>query len=97
MKQVYYVERKAYLKSIDGCEYQIADGGVLPELFSSRHAAQSSMDFTREFRVKEFGDRIVRDGVPSNLQCSGLLDEFELVDDKTEVRIVYSLYKVIVR
>lgn len=94
MKQLYYIEKKSYFRLRDGIEYQCADGGELPQLFTSFKKAVESMQFSREFREHICGEEITynmgnEEGLPEHL-----LDRFETICPKTNIRTMFSLYKV---
>lgn len=44
MKQAYYIEDKTYWTDVDGEDYQVADGGELPIVYTSLKKASSRLE-----------------------------------------------------
>lgn len=93
MATIYLVETKTFYKGSDGCEYQLADLGTLPHLFTSMNTAAKHMEICRELHTGIFNETIVKDYQPNEITDEECYDRFETRHNITGSRTIVSLYK----
>ena len=92
MMKVYVIQSKSFYKDDRGIDYQIADYGEVPCIFTSLVRAKASMEIRKNTRINTFNERIISDYPDGRDSESFLVQEFTTIDDKTDVRTIVSLY-----
>lgn len=92
MMKVYVIQSKSFYKDDRGIDYQIADYGEVPCIFTSYARAKKSMENRKETRIDMFNERIISDYPYGHESKPFLVQEFTTMDDKTGVRTIVSLY-----
>lgn len=59
MMIIYMIESKTYVTDLDGKEYQMADGGELPRVFTNKDRAIASAKKAVEIYQSQFGYELV--------------------------------------
>ena len=93
MATIYLVETKTFYTDSDGNEYQLADLGSLPNLFTSIKRAAKQMEICRKVHTELFNETIVKDYQFAELTEPNLYDRFETRHNVTNSRTIVSLYK----
>lgn len=94
MKKVYVIQSKSFFKDDRGIEYQIADYGDMPWIFTSLVRAKASMQKRKDTRINMFNERIVSECPDGRDSAPSLVQEFTTLNDKIDVRTVVSLWEV---
>ncbi len=92
MMKVYVILSKSFYQDARGIDYQIADYGEVPCVFTSLARAKKSMDRHKDTRINMFNERIISDYPNGRESAPFLVQEFTTMDDKTGVRTIVSLY-----
>lgn len=92
MMKVFVIQSKSFYKDDRGIDYQIADYGEVPCIFTSLVRAKASMEIRKNTRINTFNERIISDYPDGRDSESFLVQEFTTMDDKTDVRTIVSLY-----
>lgn len=92
MKKIFLVEQKSFFKDSLGIEYQVADWGLLPDVYTSFKRAVEAMARLQELKQSLYGDRVVAVWKGEDLGDSRIMDRFETMSDKTGLRSVVTLY-----
>ena len=93
MATIYLIETKTFYIGCGGWEYQLADMGSLPYLFTSMNAAAKQMEICRKVHTEIFNETIVKDYQPSEITDEECYDRFETRHNITKSRTIVSLYK----
>ena len=93
MATIYLVETKTFYTGSNGNEYQLADLGSLPILFTSIKRAAKQMEICRQVHTEIFNETIVKDYKFYELTEPNLYDRFETRHNVTNSRTIVSLYK----
>lgn len=94
MTTIYLVETKEFYTSHDGFEYQVADMGTLPYLFTSIKRAAQQMEACRKVHTEILNETIVKDYQFGEITDKNCYDRFETRHNVTNSRTIVSLYKV---
>lgn len=92
--KLYYLFKKSYSKLLDGFEYQLADGGEKPEIFTNRKKAEHSFDYSVKFYSCSFGYDLI---IPSEINPAAkgdCLKAARLYDKKCDIRLEIRLYQI---
>lgn len=92
MMKVFVILTKSFYKDDRGIDYQIADYGEVPCIFTSLVRAKASMEIRKNTRINTFNERIISDYPAGRDSESFLVQEFTTMNDKTDVRTIVSLY-----
>lgn len=93
MRRLYLVENKSFYKSIDGIEYQSADLGVLPYVYTNKKKAiKRAVDMADRY-AKAFGYQLETSDVCENGDNLGRLYYAELRKVSDGSRFVVSVYE----
>lgn len=93
MATIYLVETKTFYTTNDGYEYQLADLGSLPHLFTSFKSAVKQMEICRKVHTEIFNETIVKNYRADEITDAGCYDRFETRHKETNYRTIVSLYK----
>lgn len=93
MATIYLVETKTFYTGSDNYEYQLADLGILPHLFTSFKRAVKQMEICRQVRTEIFNETIVKNYRADEIPDANCYDRFETCDNTTGSRRIVSLYK----
>jgi hypothetical protein len=93
MATIYLVETKTFYTGSDNYEYQIADLGTLPHLFTSFQRAVKQMEICRKVHTQIFDETIVRNYRADEITDQNCYDRFETRHNTTGSRTIVSLYK----
>lgn len=93
MATIYLVETKTFYTGSDGYEYQLADLGKLPYLFTSFKRAVSQMNACRKVHTEIFNATIVKNYRADEITEPNCYDRFETRHNVTNSRTIVSLYK----
>lgn len=97
MIRLYYVESKTYFHDALNVEHQIADGGEMPNLFTSKKKAMDFAKRVEKFNIERFDYHTL---IPDNeypCKKDNCLYAVRQTDKKTGMRIeirVYSIYAI---
>ena len=94
MKKVYVIQSKSFFKDDRGIEYQIADYGEMPCIFTSLVRAKASMQRRKDMRISTFNERIVSECPAGRDSAPSLVQEFTTIKDEIDVRTIVSLWEV---
>lgn len=92
MKKVYLITNKSFYVGSDGCDYQIADYGSLPQVLTSLKKATQVMESMKKTHVEIFNERIIEDYPDGKEGEHRLISEFVCYHDKSQVRTIISLW-----
>lgn len=92
MMKVYVIQSKSFYKDDRGIDYQIADYGEVPCIFTSLVRAKASMQNRKDTRISRLNERIISDYPVGRDSAPFLVQEFTTIDDNTGVRTIVSLY-----
>lgn len=92
MMKVYVIQSKSFYKDDRGIDYQIADYGEVPCIFTSLVRAKASMQNRKDTRISRLNERIISDYPFGRDSAPFLVQEFTTIDDNTGVRTIVSLY-----
>lgn len=59
MYKAYYIESKSYWKDTNGTDHQVADGGDLPILYTSRKKALGRVDRMIKLLTEQMGYKVI--------------------------------------
>lgn len=93
MMKVYVIQSKSFYKDDRGIDYQVADYGEVPCVFTSLRRAKKSMENRKDLRIKGFNQRIISEYPNGRESEPFLVQEFTTYDDKIGVRTIVSLYE----
>lgn len=93
MATIYLVETKTFYTGSDGNDYQLADLGTLPKLFTSFKRAVSQMNVCRKVHTEIFNETIVKNYRADEITDTACYDRFETRHNVTNSRTIVSLYK----
>lgn len=93
MARIYLIETKTFYTGSDGNEYQLADLGTLPVLFTSFKRAVKQMDLCRKAHTEIFNETIVKNYRADEITDANCYDRFETRHNVTNSRTIVSLYK----
>lgn len=93
MASIYLIETKTFYTGSDGFDYQLADLGTLPVLFTSFKRAVKQMDICRKTRTEIFNETIVKNYRADEITDPNCYDRFETRHNGTDSRTIVSLYK----
>lgn len=93
MKRVYLITNKTFYVDSEGLDYQVADYGCLPKMFSSIAKAKKSMMSTWEMYVGTFHYEITKQYPNGRENEPRLVEEFELVNPISGLRSIISLWR----
>ena len=93
MATIYLVETKTFYTGIDNFEYQLADLGTLPMLFTSFKRAVNQMNICRKVHTEIFNETIVKNYRADEITDQNCYDRFETRHNETNSRTIVSLYK----
>ena len=92
MMKVYVILSKSFYTDDRGIDYQIADYGEVPCIFTSLVRAKESMQRRKSVRLNTCNERIISDYPNGRDTETFLLQEFTTINDGTGVRTIVSLY-----
>lgn len=93
MRRFYAVEFKSFFKSFDGIEYQSADLGVLPYVYTNKKKAiKRAADMVDRY-AKFFGYQLKTNDFCDNGNNQGRIYMAELRKDSSGSRFVVSVYE----
>lgn len=93
MATIYLVETKTFYTGNDNYEYQLADLGTLPHLFTSFKRAVKQMEICRKVHTEIFNETIVKNYKYDEITDQNCYDRFETRHNTTGSRTIVSLYK----
>lgn len=93
MKKIFVIEQKSFFKDSLGIEYQVADCGSLPAVYTSFRRAVEAMARLQELKQSLYGDRVIGVWKGDDLNDARIMDRFETFSDKTGLRSVVTLYE----
>lgn len=93
MATIYLVETKTFYTGSDNFEYQLADLGNLPQLFTSFKRAVNQMNICRKVHTEIFNETIVKNYRADEITDQNCYDRFETRHNVTNSRTIVSLYK----
>jgi len=93
MATIYLIETKTFYTGSDGFEYQLADLGSLPLLFTSFKRAVKQMEICRNVHTKIANETIVKNYQADEILDQNCYDRFETRHNKRDSRSIVSLYK----
>ncbi len=93
MARIYLIETKTFYTGSDGNEYQFADLGSLPYLFTSFRRAVQQMNICRKVHTEIFNETIVKEYSCGEINEENCYDRFETRHNVTNSRTIVSLYK----
>ena len=93
MARIFLIETKTFYTGSDGNEYQLADLGTLPYLFTSFRRAVQQMNICRKVHTEIFNETIVKEYSIGEINDENCYDRFETRHNVTNSRTIVSLYK----
>ena len=93
MARIFLIETKTFYTGSDGNEYQLADLGTLPLLFTSFKRAVNQMNVCRKVHTEIFNETIVKNYRADEIDDKLCYDRFETRHNVTNSRTIVSLYK----
>lgn len=94
MKEVFVIESKSYYTDLRGVEHQVIDDGHLPVITMSFRKSVQLMAKIKETRTRIFGDTITFEWDGLDVYDARVMDRFDTLNPKTNIRSVVTLYKV---
>lgn len=93
--KIYYVEKKSYFKKENGIEYQIADGGELPILYTSKNKAIYRAEYIAKLLMDSFDYELVISNDQMPCKKEWCLYGVRIEDKKHSIRTEIRVYEVI--
>ena len=93
MIKIYVIQSKSFYKDDRGIDYQVADYGEVPSIFTSLKRAKASMEHRKATRLNLCNETIVSDYPVGRDTEPFLVQEFTTMHEQTGVRTIVSLYE----
>lgn len=94
MTRLYMIETKSFYKDFAGYDVQVADGGVLPLLYTSFAKAVKAMENLRIIHVQRYNEVITDEMSADEDNNPRLRDRVRFYHEASGLRTIVSLYEV---
>lgn len=93
MKQAYYIEEKNYWTDAEGEDYQMADGGELPIVYTSLKKASSRLELMVKIYMVKKGYNVVTTDENHPAKKNHCLHAWTLESSASHIRVELRLYR----
>lgn len=93
MKQAYYIENKTYWTDAEGEDYQMADGGELPIVYTSLKKASSRLERMVKMYTEKTGYKVITTDENHPAKKNHCLHAWSLVASAPHIRVELRLYR----
>lgn len=94
MIRLFYIERNSYYINSAGCDQQVANGGTLPDLYTSKQKALQAAQRSCEYFENIYGYKVV---IPNNENPAvkdNCIFAVRLYCEFTEIRLEIRVYEI---
>lgn len=93
MKQAYYIENKTYWTDAEGEDYQMADGGELPIVYTSLKKASSRLERMVKMYQEKTGYKVITTDENHPAKINHCLHAWTLTSTAPHMRVELRLYR----